>query len=160
MRLRPYTEQDRALTVALESDPRVMGHLGGPVEVPDATRVHETRMAQMADGDLFYAILRDDDPQPVGLIAVWRSEWEGTPIHEIGLMLVPGHQSRGLAAEAVRELVPRAREHGVGRLHAFIAVTNEAGQIAADRAEFHRIADCDMSYHDRPIRCAHWIRDL
>jgi RimJ/RimL family protein N-acetyltransferase len=160
MKLRPYTGDDRALTVALESDPQVMGHLGGPIDEQDATRVHETRMAAIAAGDLFHTILPDDDPRPAGVVAVWRSEWAGTPIHEIGVMLLPRHQSRGLAVQAVQQILPYARGSGIRSLHGFAAVTNTASHAVAVHAGFHRAADCDMSYNGRPMRCAHWILDL
>lgn len=162
MGLRPYTEDDLALTVALESDPRVMGHLGGPTDERDAGRLHDERIAAMAAGDLFYVILPGDSDGdgPAGLIAVWRSAWAGTEVHEIGVMLLPQHQAQGLAARAIDEIVPYARERGIGRLHGFAAVRNTASNTVAARTDFHRIEDCDMDYHGRPLRCAHWIRDL
>lgn len=160
MRLRPYTEDDRDLTVALESDPDVMGHLGGPIDQPEAVGVHDTRMAAIAEGDLFYTILPDHDPQPAGVVAVWRSDWADGQIHEVGVMLRPRYQRRGLAVQAILQILQHARGSGVTRLHGFAAVTNVASNMVAEQAGFHRVEDCDMSYNGRPIRSAHWVRDL
>lgn len=160
MRIRPYQDDDRALTVALESNPNVMGHLGGPIEEQDAAQVHDTRMAAIAEGDLFYTILPADDPRPVGVIAIWQSDWADTRIHEIGVMLLPDHQARGVALQAVHQILPIARDHGVRQLHGFASVGNTALHTLAVHAEFHRVEDCDMSYNGRPMRCAHWVRDL
>jgi RimJ/RimL family protein N-acetyltransferase len=161
MELRLYGENDRGLTVALESDPAVVGHLGGPVDEDAASRVHENRMAGVAHGDLIYTIVPDGASEAIGVIAIWRSDWDGRPVHELGCMLLPQHQARGVAFQAFEQLLPLALEAGVGQLHAFPSVTNgPSNAIMRKLGGFRRVADCDLDYEGRPLRCAHWIRDL
>ncbi len=160
MRLRPYAEEDRALTQRLESDPRVVGHLGGAGDEQHVARVHQRRMAGVAEGDLYYVILPDEQREPVGIIAIWRSEFEGELVHELGAMLVPDFQGRGVAGNAFARLLPLARERGVRMLHAFPAVTNGPSNAILHKLGFTRTDDCDLDYEGRPLRCAHWVRDL
>jgi RimJ/RimL family protein N-acetyltransferase len=158
--LRTYSEQDRQLTLALESDPEVVRHLGGVVDADGAAHVHERRMAAVAGGDLFCTIIPDGASEPVGVVAIWRAEWESRPIHELGGMLVPEYHARGIMARAVTMLLPRAVHAGVRELHSFPGVTNRPSNAVLERLGFQRLEDCDLDYEGRPIRCAHWLRDL
>lgn len=158
--IRPYGERDRELTLALESDPEVMGHLGGTVDAQDAAQVHERRMAAVAGGDLFYTIVADGAGQPAGIVAIWQSEWDSRPVHELGGMLLPRYHARGLMVQAVNLLLPLARNSGVTELHSFPSVTNRASNAVLGKLGFRRLDDCDLDYEGRPLRCAHWVRDL
>jgi RimJ/RimL family protein N-acetyltransferase len=155
-----YAEHDRDLTLALERDPGVVGKLGGTVGAEEAARVHERRLAAVAEGDLFYTIVPDGADEPVGLIAIWRSEWAAQPVHELGAMLLPRFQARGLAGRAFDLLLPRALARGVTVLHSFPGVTNAPSNAILRKLGFDRHEDCDLDYEGRPLRCAHWIRDL
>lgn len=158
MRLRPYADDDRGLTLRLESDPRVVGHLGGAGDEEHAERVHRKRLDEVAAGELIFTIVPEEEP--VGIIAIWRSEWESQPIDELGAMLLPDHQARGVAFDAFQRLLPYALERGVGLLHAFPAVTNGPSNAILRKLDFTRAEDCDLDYEGRPLRCAHWVRDL
>jgi RimJ/RimL family protein N-acetyltransferase len=158
--IRPYAEGDRQLTLALESDPDVVGHLGGPVDQDAAERVHGNRIASVAAGDLIYTIVPDGGTDPVGVIAIWRSEWNSRPVYELGAMLLPRYQARGVAGRAFDLLLPLAVERGVTELHSFPGVTNGPSNAILRKLGFRRVEDCDLDYEGRPLRCAHWVRDL
>lgn len=160
MELRPYSSQDLDLTVALESDPDVMGHLGGPRTYDDAVRLHETRLAGVARGDLYFTIIPDGSTRPVGIVAIWETVWQGATIHELGGMLLPRYQLRGLPGPAFALAVRHARDKGIARLHAFPAVTNGASNALMRKLGFTRIGECDLDYEGSPLRCNHWTRDL
>ncbi|MFI7603290.1 GNAT family N-acetyltransferase [Actinoplanes sp. NPDC049681] len=160
MRLRPYGESDLSLTRRLESDPGVVGHLGGTGDEQHVAQVHRRRMTGVADGDLYYVIVPDGSEEPVGIIAIWRSEFGSEPVHELGAMLVPDHQARGVAGAAFAQLLPLAVAHGVRELHAFPAVTNGPSNAILRKLGFTRSEDCDLDYEGRPLRCAHWMKDL
>ncbi|MEV6597176.1 GNAT family N-acetyltransferase [Actinoplanes sp. NPDC051346] len=158
MRLRPYAEEDLRLTRRLESDPRVVGHLGGVGDERHVAQVHQRRMAAVADGDLFFTILLDEEP--VGIIAVWTGEFAGEKVYELGAMLLPDHQARGVAGRAFELLLPHVLDSGVRVLHAFPAVTNGPSNAILQKLGFTRGEDCDLDYEGRPLRCAHWVREL
>jgi RimJ/RimL family protein N-acetyltransferase len=158
--LRRYAEPDRQLTLALEADPEVVRHLGGVVDADNAAQVHERRMAAVADGDHFYTIIPDGGSEPVGIVAVWRGLWESKPIHELGGMLLSSFHARGIMVRAVDLLMPRVMSAGVRELHSFPGVDNRASNAVLAKLGFRRLDDCDLDYEGRPIRCAHWLREL
>jgi RimJ/RimL family protein N-acetyltransferase len=76
-------------------------------------------------------------------------------------MLLPQHQARGVAYQAFEQLLPLALQRSVGELHAFPSVTNgPSNAIMRKLGGFRRVEDCDLDYEGRPLRCAHWVRDL
>jgi RimJ/RimL family protein N-acetyltransferase len=160
MRLLRYADGDRALTVSLESDPAVMGHLGGAVGGADAERVHRQRLAGVADGDLFFTIVPDGRDDPVGIIAIWRTEWNSETVYELGAMLIPDFQARGIAVQAFDLILPYVLEKGITRLDSFPAVANRSSNAVLAKLGFTRQQECDLDYGGRPLRCVHWVRDL
>jgi RimJ/RimL family protein N-acetyltransferase len=158
MRLRPYGESDLALTSALETDPVVMRHLGGVAGPDRALDVHRKRLAGAAAGDWYRTILPEGETEPVGLVGIWRTPWEGATIHEFGVMFRPEHQRRGLGVAAGRLLMAEVGA-AVRELHAFSAVGNEGAARGCRRLGFSRVADCDLDYEGEPLRCHHWVRD-
>ncbi|WP_433058989.1 GNAT family N-acetyltransferase [Dactylosporangium sp. CS-033363] len=163
MRLRPYGEEDRRLTGELEGDADVMRHLGGPGAGARAERVHRRRL-EGRDREWYRTILPEDGAgaAPAGVVAVFRSEWEGREIHELGIMLRPGRAQRhGLAAGAVRLIVDEVRAGGgVREIHAFIGTGNRAAAVVARRTGFVNHGPCEMDYEGEPIQCDHWIVEL
>ncbi|MEU7869270.1 GNAT family N-acetyltransferase [Dactylosporangium sp. NPDC049140] len=158
MRLRRYSEQDRSLTAALERDAEVMAHLGGPAPGDRASHVHERRLAGQ-EREWYRTVLAEPGDTPAGVVAVFRSTWEGREIHELGIMLLPGRARRhGLAAGAVRLVVEEVRASGLVReVHAFIGAGNRAAAVVARRTGFVDTGPCDVDYEGVPIRCDHWV---
>ncbi|MEV8512770.1 GNAT family N-acetyltransferase [Dactylosporangium sp. NPDC051484] len=160
MRLRPYGEEDHWLTEALEGDPEVMRHLGGPAPLGRARQVHERRLA--AAGEWYRTILAGPHDTPAGVVAVFGTAWQGEEIAELGIMLLPGlRQRHGVAVGAIRLLVAEVHASGrVPRLHAFIAPANAAAAAVARRVGFVSGGTVDVDYEGVPIRCEHWALDL
>ncbi|MCA2214235.1 GNAT family N-acetyltransferase [Jidongwangia harbinensis] len=160
MRLVPYAEDHRDLTLALESDPRVMGHLGG-VSTPEvAERVHRWRVEAPARGDLFVGVVPDGATAPVGLLGVWRSEIGDDTVYELGAMILPDFQAQGVASGAFYLLLPQVRAAGITRLDSFPGVDNVASNAILQRIGFVRVGERDLDYEGRSLRCAHWTRDV
>lgn len=156
--IRPYGETDLDLTVALETDPRVMAHLGGVSTLEEAERVHRWRVEAPTRGDIFVAIVPDETP--VGVLGVWHSEIDGETVHELGAMLLPGHHARGLAAQAWEETLPLVRAAGITRVDSYPGVDNAPSNAVLARIGFTRVGERDLDYEGRPIRCAHWTRPV
>ena len=158
MRLQPYGAGDLTLTRALEIDPIVMRHLGGVAGEDRARAVHDKRMAGIAAGDLYRTVVPDDGAEPVGLVAIWRDEFQGAPIHEFGIMFRPEHHRRGLGMSASRQIIAEFRASGRSpELHAFSSVGNEATDQAAPILGFTQVGECDLDYEGQPLRCRHWL---
>jgi RimJ/RimL family protein N-acetyltransferase len=164
VQLRPYTDADLPLTVALEANPVVKRDLGGVLDTEEAERIHRERLERMGNGELFYTVRVDDDPDPIGLVAVFRTPFEGEDVHEIGIMILPGRSGRGgrgLGMQALRQLTDNARaELGPTRLHGFTSVDNDVINVIGRRLGWTNIGQTDMDYEGRAMRCNHWILDL
>lgn len=158
VRLVPYSEADLALTVALEGDPAVKSDLGGPIGAGEAERIHRHRLERLGHGDLFFTVVTD---APVGIAALFQTEWEGTVVREAGVMLLPAAQRGGLGLTVLRLLTERARLIGsVTQVHGFTGVANRGGNELCRRLGFRPLGECDLDYEGRAVRCNHWVFDL
>jgi len=160
MQIRPYGETDRELTVALETDPGVMRHLGGVSSLEVAEQVHRWRMEAPARGDIFVTVVPDGADAPVGILGVWRTEIDGETVHELGAMILPGQQARGLGAQAWEMLRPRVRAAGITRVDSYPGVENVPSNAVLQRIGFTRLGERDLDYEGRPLRCAHWTMEV
>ena len=76
---------------------------------------------------------------------------------EIGWMVLPEFQGRGIATTAVRMLLALAGEQERwGLVHAFPAVTNAASNAVCRSAGF-RFAEQDTTFAGRVFRTNHWV---
>ncbi len=156
--LRDITMDDLPLYEALLTDPAMMSELGGPLP-RDGLR---ERLRVIVDGVLagknWYSVVLDDGI-PAGTVCVWESEWNGRPVSEIGWMVLPAFQGRGLATRAVRLILERAdREGRWGPIHAFPGLTNAASNAICRETGFRLVGQDDVTYADRTLSCNHWVR--
>ena len=159
MKLVPYREEDLDLTATLETDPRVMSHLGGPATPEGAWAVHQKRLA--SEGGRYFTVFPDDAERPVGLVAILRSVIDGEEVHDVGVMLLPEHQGQRMSLAAGLAAIDLVRREGeLSRLHAFCGVNNLPSNALASRAGFRLIGQRDIEYEGRLLRCNHWVLDL
>jgi RimJ/RimL family protein N-acetyltransferase len=155
----PYTDDDMWLTEALETDPRVMAELGGPWPREKIPEIHRRRLAAIAKGAWSLKVVPEPGGQPVGAVMIWNSEFEGQPISETGWTILPEHQGRGYASEALRLLLARAAADGRwADIHAFPGVTNAPSNALCRKFGFELLGETDVEYGGRPLRCNHWVR--
>ena len=159
MELRPATPEDEWLTVALETDSRVMAELGGPLTVEEAQAAHRRRTAPDAkDGDWWLAILPGAGQPPVGTIGIWPSEFKGQDLSETGWMILPEHQGKGNASAALALLLERARADGRwGDIHAFPGATNGPSNALCRKFGFELVGGGDADYAGRHFPVNHWV---
>ena len=161
MELLPYSDEHLALTKALECDPEMMRELGGPVDPVDIPPIHRRRVESVANGEWWFVIVPEPSSPPAGTIGIWESSFREPPIHEIGWMVLPGFQGRGIASEALSIILSRARSDArFSRLHAFPGVTNVPSNALCRRAGFVHTEECDVRFRDRPLRVNHWELDV
>lgn len=98
----------------------------------------------------------------MGTVSLWGHEWEAELIDEIGWMVLPEHQGRGLASAAVTEALRRADAVSRWRvLHAFPATTNAPSNALCRKQGFALRGPIDYyyTYGERTLRVNHWVRD-
>jgi RimJ/RimL family protein N-acetyltransferase len=157
--LMPKTPEDEWLTVALETDPRVMAELGGPWTVEEAKATHRRRMKGIGTGENWgFTVVPEPGSPPVGTIMLWPSEWDGEAISETGWMILPEHQGRGHGSAALALLLEKARADGRwGDIHAFPGATNGASNALCRKAGFELIGTGNADYGDRHFPVNHWV---
>lgn len=156
MELRPYADGDIWLTEELETDPEVMSELGGPQPADSIPRTHERRLRTAEAGDSWLVI----EPEPgvaAGTIGVWSTTQDGVDMFEVGWMVLPRFQRRGIASRALALLIDRCRgEPRIDAIHAFPGATNAPSNALCRRAGFAWIEAREVLYGDRPLRVNHW----
>ncbi len=162
MELVDYTDADLPLSVALESDPVVMAELGGPRPRDQIERAHRGRVAgALADGGMWLKILPQAAAEPVGALGVWRSEFEGEELWEVGWMLLADFHGRGLGSEALGMLIERIRaEPQFELVHAFPGATNAASNGLCEKFGFQLQGESEVEFSGRPLRVNHWTLDV
>jgi RimJ/RimL family protein N-acetyltransferase len=161
MELVPYADEHLALTEALELDPDVMRELGGPADPDDLERVHRMRLETVARGEWYFVIVPEPPGQPAGAIGIWESKFRDEPIHEVGWMVLPELQGRGIAREALGMVIDRARhESRYSHVHAFPGVTNAPSNALCRGAGFTHLEETEVRFRERPLRVNHWELDV
>jgi RimJ/RimL family protein N-acetyltransferase len=161
MILRPYGEDDLALTRSMELDPLVMRHLGGAADEDRALSVHRQRLAGQAAGDWYFTVLPEEGAEPVGIVAIWRSDFEGEQIYELGLMFRAGSHRQGHGLAASRQVIADFAAAGLApQLHGFTSIDNVASEQGAHVLGFRLVGESDLDYEGRPLRCYHWVLDV
>jgi RimJ/RimL family protein N-acetyltransferase len=163
MELRNISMDDLPLYESALTDPHMMSELGGPLPRQGLSEKLQGIIESVEAGTVwFYVIVPDDEGDAAaGTVCIWDHDWNGTPVTEIGWMVLPAFQGRGLASEAVRSVLRRARSESRWEvIHAFPAVTNAASNSICRRMGFSKIEECDFEYAGRVLRCNHWGLDL
>jgi RimJ/RimL family protein N-acetyltransferase len=157
--LRPLTRGDRRFYERVYTDPRMWTELGGVVEQDMAAKLERDVALVEADRQWVLVIVTADGT-PAGTVSLWAHEWEGELVDEIGWMVLPEHQGRGLASVAVTEALRRADAAARWQvLHAFPATTNGPSNALCRKHGFALRGPIDLSYRERSLRVNHWVRD-
>ncbi|HEY1572394.1 MAG TPA: GNAT family N-acetyltransferase [Pseudonocardiaceae bacterium] len=157
MRLRNVSLGDVEAYVRMRCDPVMMAELGGPQ--PRAgidAKVRVDVAAAEADRSWIRMIIEDD--AVAGSVVLWTHDDTGES--EVGWMVLPEFQGRGLGKQAVRLLLTRAREDGRwGLVHAYPGVTNGASNGICRSLGFTLLGEQDVVFAERTLRANHWRVD-
>jgi len=161
--LRDITLDDLWLWKRLRCDPAMMEHLGGPLPcdgIEDKLR-RDVEAAHSGREWNFKIMDSDDHDQAAGHVCIWNSSFRSEALAEIGWMVLPEYQGKGLATRAARVLLDRAGDEGRwGVVHAFPAVSNAASNAICSRLGFTMVEEVDLDWAGRALRCRHWLIDL
>ncbi|MBA3690729.1 MAG: GNAT family N-acetyltransferase [Actinobacteria bacterium] len=154
---------DLPLYEALHCDPRMMEHLGGPLPregLPEKLR-RDVASTEAGESWVLKIVPVEAAGIAAGAVCVWDKELDGETIAEIGWMVLPEFQGRGLGSDAVRAVLRRARSEGRWDvIHAFPPIANAASNAMCRALGFSPIEEIDFRFRDRKLRCRHWQIDL
>jgi len=163
IRLEPWGEDDLPLLRKTLGDPEMTRHLGGPESEEKLVERHRRfeRLAASGTGHMF-RIVDDETGESVGSVGYWQRDWRGEEIYEIGWMVVPQFQGRGIAAAATAQAIEHARaEGGRSRIHAFPSVDNPPSNAICRKLGFELAGDIEFEYPPgNMMRCNDWRLDL
>jgi RimJ/RimL family protein N-acetyltransferase len=161
--LRRWSEDDLPLLEKLLGDPEMMGHLGGPESPEQILRRHirYTRLPEDGSDHMFKIVCRPDGAG-VGNVGYWRKTWREQSVYEIGWLVLPSYQGRGIATQAAAAAIGHARRQpGYRFLHAFPSVDNPASNAICRKLGFTLIEECQFEYPPgRSMTANDWRLDL
>jgi RimJ/RimL family protein N-acetyltransferase len=161
--LRNVEPGDVEAYVRMRCDPVMTAELGGPVprEGIEAKVAHDVENA--AADDSWIKMIVPDETQPdlvAGSVALWSHDDDSQLISEIGWMVLPEFQGRGIAKTAVRALLGLARDQGRwGLVHAFPATTNTPSNGICRSVGFRLLGERDLPYAGQILHTNHWVID-
>jgi RimJ/RimL family protein N-acetyltransferase len=163
IRLRDVEPGDVAAYVRMRCDPVMTSELGGPLPREGIEAKVARDVEQAAAGTAWIKMIIPDESAlgvVAGSVALWRHEDRGTPMSEIGWMVLPEFQGRGIATAAVRMLLALARERDRwGLVHAFPAITNAPSNGVCRSAGFRFVGEQETTFAGRIFRTNHWVID-
>jgi RimJ/RimL family protein N-acetyltransferase len=163
LQLRDITMDDLAVYERSLTDPRMLVHLGGRPPPQDLSEKLRGIVDDVEKGTVWFSVILPDGEsgEAAGSVCIWDHEWEGETISEMGWMVLPDFQGRGLATEAVRTMLDRARsENRWEVVHAFPAVTNAPSNAICRKTGFTKLEEVDVEGWGGTLRCNHWRIDL
>src|ERR1044071_5186157 len=163
MRLRDVRLSDVDAYVRMRCDPVMMAELGGALPREGIEEKVRRDAEDAAAGRAWIKMIIDDDAQPgvvAGTVALWRGDHDGRPVAEIGWMVLPEFQGRGVAKWAVRTILSIARDDGRwGPVSAFPAVTNGPSNGICRSLGFRFAGQQDVTFAGHVLRTNHWVTD-
>ena len=162
MRLRDVELGDVDAYVRMRCDPVMMAELGGPLPREGIEEKVKRDVETVAAGNLIKMIVVAEGGHDAvaGAVMMWSHEEDGESISEMGWMVLPRFQGRGLGKSAVRALLGIARdEGGWGPVHAFPGVTNAPSNGICRSLGFRLLGQRETDFADRVLQTNHWVID-
>ena len=163
MLLRDVEPGDVGVYVRMRCDPVMMAELGGPLPREGIEEKVARDVQDAASGSALIKMVLSGEAVPrtvAGSVTLWTSELDGERISEIGWMVLPEFQGRGVAKRAVRMVLAIARDQGRwGLVHAFPGVTNGPSNGICRSLGFTLAGEREVEFAGRTLRSNHWVVD-
>lgn len=162
VRLEPWGSRDLPLMRGLLGDPQMTEHLGGP---ESEQKLAERQARYEKPGSRQYKIVVGDGSDGAGAVGYWEKEWRDTTVWEVGWLVLPEHQGKGLATAGMRLLLEIIRRDPVVHryVHAFPSVDNAASNAICRKLGFTLLEAMDFEYphgSGNVLHCNDWRLDL
>jgi RimJ/RimL family protein N-acetyltransferase len=146
--LLPWSEVDLGLLQKLLGDPDMMAHLGGTESPEQILRRHQRylRLSE-SDTDHMFKVVWGSHGDEVGSVGYWRKTWREQPVYEMGWLILPGYQGRGIATKAAAAAIEHARQEPKYQfMHAFPSVENPASNAICRKLGFTLVEECQFEF--------------
>ncbi len=159
--LEPWGGADLPLLERLMGDPRMTDYLGG-AESPDKLRERQGRYERLDGGDRMFKIVDVASGAGVGSVGFWAKEWRDEQVYEVGWMVVPEFQGRGIAAAATAQAIELAKRDDKHHfMHAFPNVDNAPSNAICRKLGFELLEAYELEFpKGHFMTCNDWRLDL
>lgn len=161
--LEPWSDGDLPLLEKLMSDPNMMAHLGGPENQEQILQRQQRYMRLPETGhDHMFKIVWGSQSEAAGSVGYWEKTWQGQLIYEVGWLVLPAYQGRGIATRAAGAAIAHARLMYRHRfMHAFPAISNAPSNAICRKLGFSLVKECQFEYPPGNfMRVNDWCLDL
>ncbi|TJY44169.1 GNAT family N-acetyltransferase [Cohnella pontilimi] len=158
VKIQPWSDADLDLLRLLNTS-EMTEHLGGPESEEQILSRHKRylEVGGRGTGRMFTIVLLQSN-ETVGSVGYWDKVWNGENVCETGWGVLPRYQGRGIATEAVAEVIKLAsaeKKHNF--IHAFPSMYNSASNAICRKLNFTLLGECEFEYPPGSImRCNDW----
>lgn len=157
--LRRWSEEDLAV-LERANTPGMTAQLGGP-ETEEQVRDRHARYLRLNEAGTACMLRIDVDGVPAGGIGYWEVEHDGVPAFETGWSVERPWQGRGVAREALRQLIRLVADDGRrDLLVAYPGVDNPASNAMCRSAGFEHRGSATAPWRDRELTFNNWVLDM
>ena len=163
VQLLPWSEEDLPLLEKLLGDPEMMTYLGGPESPEQILRRHQRYIRlEESETDHMFKVAWGPDAAGVGSVGYWRKNWRDQSVYEMGWLILPEYQGKGIATKAAAAAIEHARgEPKFQFMHAFPSVENAASNAICRKLGFTLLEECQFEYPPgRSMTVNDWRLDL
>ena len=156
--LERWGDGDLPLLERLMGDPRMTEHLGGP-ESPEKLRERQSRYERL---ESMLKIVDVASGAGVGSVGFWTKEWRDEQVYEVGWMVLPEFQGRGIAVAVTAQAIELARRDDQHRfMHAFPTPANAPSNAICRKLGFELLGPCEFEFPKGHFEtCNDWRLDL
>lgn len=157
--LKPWSADDLAVLQRVNS-PEMTRFLGGPETEQEVLARHRRylRLNESGDAQMFRI---DLDGHPVGGIGFWKVEHRGMPAFETGWSVELPYQGRGIAREALNQIVEKvAALDDRDLLVAYPGVENTVSNALCEGAGFELRGTRTELWRGSTLTFHEWVLDL
>jgi len=163
VQLEPWSENDLALDQQMLGDPEMTRYLGGPESAEHIAQRHarKLRLPDAGAGRMFKIVLQATG-EAVGSVGYWENRWHEEDIYEMGWLVLPAFQGRGIASAAAAQAIVQARAEGKHRfVRAFPSVENAPSNGICRKLGFTLVEAFESEYPPGNfMQCNDWRLDL
>jgi RimJ/RimL family protein N-acetyltransferase len=166
MYLRDVDRGDLDVYARMRCDPAMMVELGGPLPLDGIEAKLQRDIADVTADRAWISMIVDPggDAAPtrrsatVGSVVLWSHDEAPEPSSEIGWMILPAFQGRGVGKAAARLMLDRARQADRwGLIHAFPGVTNRPSNAICRSLGFALLDQREVEFSGRMLVANHWV---
>ena len=157
--IQKFSPAHRELHRKIYTHPEMMKDMNGPMN-PEALQKSFERMRDLSDyktrGD--FVITLQPGKIPVGIVAFVQTEFEGEKYFELGWMVLPEFQNKGVASQGARLLLNFMKEEKLEPLPliAFTAGTKNASERICQKLNLEYVKPVVRKYFECEFPCHQW----